>query len=121
MDASSAFLSKFIKNKRDKDKIKQLISNTPNDEICEAIISNKSEHGFNVWVSTLESLLKNEEKLFEIVKEVSDNDKKIFMFMTKAKKNSDLGAPEIESRSPHNQVQFMFKFKMNYYNNFYLF
>lgn len=71
MDTSSAFLSNFIKNKRDKEEIKQLISNTSNDEICEAILSNNSEHGFNVYVSAIESLLMNEDKLFEVVKEVS--------------------------------------------------
>lgn len=68
--ATSSFSKRFIANKSDKEKLRKLIKTSELEEICEMILENANETiGFQVWTSVL-SRLEDEEKLFDIVKDV---------------------------------------------------
>lgn len=68
---TSSFITNFIANKGDKQKLGIIIKSTDQEEISEAILEKANEAlGFTIWTSVL-SLLNDEEKLFEIVKDVS--------------------------------------------------
>lgn len=65
-----SFKKVFLKNKSDELKLQKVIDTAELKVITETIWSSANEDlGFNVWSSVL-SLMKNEEDLFEIVKEV---------------------------------------------------
>lgn len=71
MSKQASFLDTFKKCKQDKQKLKSFITKKSNDEIVEAIIKNgNGEIGINIWMSAIEALLEDEEKLFDIIKEV---------------------------------------------------
>lgn len=69
--AKSSFKSKFIAKKGDKDELRKLIETSDEEEIAQLILEKANEPlGFTVWTSVL-SLLSDEEKLFEVIKDVS--------------------------------------------------
>lgn len=65
-----SFDVKFVAFKGNDRKLLKLFDRTKSDDIGIVIINEADGMGFNVWASVL-SLLKDEEKLFEIIKDVS--------------------------------------------------
>lgn len=67
----TSFKENFIKYKKDQKKLEEILSKTENEEICETILENAGEDfGLSIWTSAV-SLIKDEEKLMELLKDVS--------------------------------------------------
>jgi hypothetical protein len=71
MTENQSFVANFKANKDDQKKLKTVMRKYPADKIAEEIIKNVDEKGLGMkmWFDVL-SLMKDEEKLFEIVKTV---------------------------------------------------
>lgn len=67
---ADSFDVEFVAFKGNDRKLLKLFEKTKSDEIGSVIFTEADGMGFNVWASVL-SLLKDEEKLFEIIKDVS--------------------------------------------------
>lgn len=66
----NAFAKTFVANKSDKEKLRKLFNTSDSGDVIELILQKATEAlGFTVWTSTL-SLVTDEEKLFEIIKDV---------------------------------------------------
>lgn len=72
MAENSSFVANFKSNRSDKKKLKYLLRKSDAEKISNEILkNNNTETGFSIWSEIL-SLMKDEDKLFEVVKDVSD-------------------------------------------------
>lgn len=70
MARSKTFKEAFVANKNDDEKLKKLFESTEAEEISQIITETAGERqGYTIW-SKLIAVLEDEEKLFEVVKEV---------------------------------------------------
>lgn len=66
-----SFKEDFIANKSNEGKLKKIIENADIEQICATIVAEAGEDfGFSVWTAVLSHVF-DEDRLFEIIKEVS--------------------------------------------------